>query len=346
MSSTTTTEKPLALVTGASGFVGTETVLSFVSAGFRVRGTVRRRSQADQFYEKFPNVLKSDVEFVVVEELDKEGAFDDAVKGVQVVAHTASPARFDPKDNEKDILIPAIEGTIGILKSAHKVSGIKAVVITSSIAAYIDSKEYEAGHVLDAKDWYNITYKEAVALEDGRTVYRASKALAERAAWDFVEKNKPSFTLTTVAPTWILGHSNDPSLKSLSSARSSYGLTIGQVFDVPKPFYNPFIASFINVRDVALAHVKAVTVPKAAGNRYLIIGGRYSNAKNAYLLNQFFPEHKDRIAQATAEEAEFEPSLATDDESAKRDLGIPSYISLEDTIKEWGAQILSLPVSE
>ncbi|KAM0756030.1 NAD-P-binding protein [Meredithblackwellia eburnea MCA 4105] len=342
MSSST---KQIALVSGASGFVGTETVLAFASAGFHVRGTVRKPAQADQFYAKFPQ-LKDDVEFVFVEELDKEGAFDEAVKGVSVIAHTASPARFDPKDNEKDILIPAISGTVGILKSAAQVSGVKAVVITSSITAYVDDKKYEPGHVLDSKDWYNITYKEAAALDDGRKVYRASKALAERAAWDWVEANKPSFTLTTVAPTWILGYSKDPSLKSLASARSSFGITAQQVIDVPKPFYNPFLSSYVNVRDVAEAHVKAVTSPAAAGKRYLLIGGRYSNEKNAFLLAQFFPEHKERIPTVTEEEAKFEPTLETDGESARRDFGFDKFISLEDTIKEWGAQVLALPKSE
>ncbi|KAM0756045.1 NAD-P-binding protein [Meredithblackwellia eburnea MCA 4105] len=341
MSSST---KQIALVSGASGFVGTETVLSFASAGFHVRGTVRKPAQADQFYAKFPQ-LKDDVEFVFVEELGKEGAFDEAVKGVSVIAHTASPVSFNPKDNEKDVLIPAIEGTVGILKSAGKVSGIKAVVITSSIMAYIDDKKYEPGHVLDSKDWNTTTYEEAAALDDGRKVYRASKALAERAAWDWVEANKPSFTLTTVAPTWILGYSKDPSLKSLASARSSFGLTAQQVIDVPKPFYNPLLSSYVNVRDVAEAHVKAVTSPAAAGKRYLLIGGRYSMERNAYLLAQYFPEHKERIPLVTEEEAEFRPTLTVDSESARKDLGL-NFVSLEDTIKEWGAQVLALPKTE
>ncbi|KAI5475819.1 ketoreductase [Pseudohyphozyma bogoriensis] len=335
----------LALVTGASGFLGTECVLAFVDAGFSVRGTIRKQIQADQFFAKFPE-HKEKVEFVIVGDIEREGAFDKAVKGVDVVAHTASPARFDPKDNEKDILLPAINGTTSILKSAAKSPSVKAVVVTSSITAYVNpAKISDPTWVMGPSDWNPTTYEEAAASPDGTAVYRASKALAEKAAWKFMEDSKPYFTLTTLAPTWILGKTNDPATKSLKSVRSSYGITVPMIIDTKKAAQAPHLPSFINVRDVAAAHVKAVQVPQAAGKRYLVIGGRFSPAKSAQILRKAFPQHLARLPEVTDEEAEFAPSFAYDSADFEKDLGI-AYTPLEETIKEWGAQVLALPLTE
>ena len=122
--------KELVLVTGITGqgsistdvlatadwvrivsFVGTEVSLAFFKAGFRVRGTVRSAQKAEQWIARFPK-YKSDFEHAVVEDIGKSGAFDDAIKGVEIVAHTASPFHFNLTDNEKDMLIPAIQGTL------------------------------------------------------------------------------------------------------------------------------------------------------------------------------------------------------------------------------------------
>jgi len=188
-------------------------------------------------------------------------------------------------------------------------------------------------------------YSDAVKLTDGQAVYSASKALAERAAWDFMETEKPHFTLTTIAPTWILGASTDPSLKSLESARSTFQIPIQSVLDKEKVLHNPALTSFVNVRDVALAHVKAVITPSAAEKRYLLVSGRYSNERVAVILRKKFPDHKDRIPEVTEEEAAFPPFYSTDSEPAAKDFGI-KYIGLEETITEWGAQALALPKSQ
>ncbi|KAI5476474.1 ketoreductase [Pseudohyphozyma bogoriensis] len=322
----------LALVTGASGFLGTECVLAFVDAGFNVRGTVRKQIQADQFFAKFPD-HKEKVELVIVEDIEREGAFDEAVKGVDV-------------DNERDILLPAINGTTSILKSAAKSPSVKAVAVTSSIAAYLNpAKLSDPNWKMSASDWNPATYEDAAASTDGAAVYRASKALAEKAAWEFMEHSKPHFTLTTLAPTWILGKTNDPATKSLQSVRSSYGITVPMIIDAKKAAPAPHLPSFINVRDVATAHVRAVQVPEAANKRYLVIGGRFSPAKAAHILRQAFPEHSSRLPEVTDEEAEFAPSFAYDTTDIERDLGM-TYVPLEKTIIEWGAQVLALPLTE
>ncbi|KAG8910072.1 methylglyoxal reductase (NADPH-dependent) gre2, partial [Tulasnella sp. 408] len=145
--------------------------------------------------------------YVIVEDIAKEGAFDKAVVGVDAVQHTASPFHFKA-DDPKELIEPAVHGTVGVLESIKKYApGVKRVVITSSVAAIVYDKGRE-GVTYDESDWNTESPKEIE--EKGRNAaglhkYRASKVLAERAAWDFVEKNKESvaFDLVTVNPPMV-----------------------------------------------------------------------------------------------------------------------------------------------
>ena len=110
--------------------------------------------------------------------------------------HTASPFHFNVTDTKKDLLDPAVFGTTGILKAIKKSAPtVKRVVITSSFAALVDPNAPK-GHVYSEKDWNPITEEEAI--QNPMNGYRASKTFAEKAAWDFVEKEKPNFTIATV----------------------------------------------------------------------------------------------------------------------------------------------------
>lgn len=125
-------------------------------------------------------------------------AFDEAVKGVTGVIHTASPFVLNPKDNENELLKPAINGTTGVLASAAAHAGpqLTRVVITSSFASILDlSKGYRPGYTYTENDFNPATYKEAAQSDNGGFSYCASKSLAERAAWDWVAEHKPHFTL-------------------------------------------------------------------------------------------------------------------------------------------------------
>ena len=114
----------------------------------------------------------------------------------EAVIHTASPFHFNVTDTKKDLLDPAILGTTGILKAIKKSAPtVKRVVITSSFAAIVDPNA-EPGHTYSEKDFNPITEEEA--LQNPSNGYRASKTFAEKAAWEFVEKEKPNFTLATV----------------------------------------------------------------------------------------------------------------------------------------------------
>merc|ERR1712093_671104 len=127
---TSTMSADLVLVSGTSGFLGTAVTLAYLEKGYRVRGTVRSQEKADKWAKKH--------EGAIVKDVAAPGAFDEAIKGVTILAHTASPFHYDAKDNEKDLLIPALEGTRHALRAAQKEPSVKRVVVTSSFAAVMD----------------------------------------------------------------------------------------------------------------------------------------------------------------------------------------------------------------
>ena len=170
--------------------------------------TVRSQAKADKLKSNHPSYGKDKLDFVLVEDIAQPDAFDRAVQSnppFEAVVHTASPFHFNTKDIQKDLLDPAIIGTTGILKSikAHAPT-VKRVVITSSFAAILDgSKGTWPEHTYSEKDWSPLTREQA--LQNNSNGYRASKAFAERAAWEFVEQEKPNFDLVTMNPPLVIG---------------------------------------------------------------------------------------------------------------------------------------------
>lgn len=142
--------------------------------------------------------------YKIVEDIAKEDAFDEAVKSnppFEAVLHTASPFHFNVTDPKKDLIDPAVVGTTGILKSIKKnAPQVKRVAITSSFAAIVNAKKNP--EVYDESCWNPVTMDEALNTDPG-TAYRGSKTFAEKAAWEFVEKEKPNFTLATLNPPLV-----------------------------------------------------------------------------------------------------------------------------------------------
>jgi len=160
---------------------------------------VRSQAKADKIKEAKSQYGKDKLDFAIVEDIAQPDAFEKAVISdppFEAVIHTASPFHFNVTDPKKDLLDPAIIGTTGILKAIKKSAPtVKRVVITSSFAAILNVKA-TPGYEYSEKDWNPVTEEEAV--ENPTNAYRASKTFAERAAWEFVEREKPNFTLATV----------------------------------------------------------------------------------------------------------------------------------------------------
>ncbi|CAH0036580.1 unnamed protein product [Clonostachys rhizophaga] len=272
----------LVLVTGANGFIATHILQTLLQGGYHVRGVVRSQSSADAVLKTFPDNSGS-LSVVVVPDMTITGAFDEAVKGIDAVLHTASPFTLNVNDNEAEVLLPAIKMTQGLLESVSTYGAdVKRVVITSSFAAMVDlTKGLWPGHTYNEADWNPITY-EAAKTADAGTAYVASKALAEKAAWKFVQDRKLDFDITVLCPPMVFGPPAHPlSFSALNIAAWDINRFLsGELQDVP----NTDFWGFVDVRDLAKAHIRALEVPEAGNERFFITAGRYSYQQTADVL--------------------------------------------------------------
>ena len=245
-------------VTGASGFLAAHVVRELLERGYRVRGTVRGRPAPGTYgyLRSLPGA--SDRLELLTAELLAEGSYDAAISGCDIVIHTASPYVVNVKDPQRDLVEPAENGTLNVLRSARS-AGVRRVVLTSSLAAITD--EPIEGKVFTESDW-----NERSSLD--RNPYYFSKAVAERSAWRFVQTEAPGFDLIAVNPFMILGPSLGPELNTTNS-----------VFrDILTGVYPGILSltwGFVDVRDAATAHVLAMASDRAKG-RYICAGDTLS----------------------------------------------------------------------
>ncbi len=245
------TQSPVC-VTGASGFVASQIVSDLLNRGYRVRGTVRDAEKPDKyrFLRDLPGAAQR-LELVSAD-LTHPSTFESAVTGCEYVLHTASPYVLTVKDPQQDLVDPAVKGTQGVLEACHQTSGVKRLVVTSSMAAITDEPEND--HILTEQDW-----NEKSSLE--RNPYYYSKTLAERTAWDFVESQQPEFDLVVINPFLVIGPSLTPSLNT--SNRVFLDLLAGKLPGIVNVAWG-----LVDVRDVAIAHRRAFEKPEASG-RYV-----------------------------------------------------------------------------
>jgi nucleoside-diphosphate-sugar epimerase len=277
---------------GGSGFIAAHVLDILLEHGHSVVTTVRSEEKAQKIKEAHPNTPTSKLDFRIVPDIAVEGAFDEAVKipGLEAVIHTASPFHFNVTDVKKDLLDPAIIGTTGILKAIKKnAPTVKRVVITSSFAAILDaSKGNAVGHTYSEKDWNPVTQSQA--LENPTNGYRASKTFAEKAAWEFVEKEKPNFTISTINPPLVLGpivhYLNSLDALNTSNQNIKKFITGENKKEIPPSG----VYLWVDVRDVALAHVKAIELPEAAGKRFFVTNGYFSGREVCEIIRKNFPD--------------------------------------------------------
>ncbi|KAL7914671.1 NAD(P)-binding protein [Trichoderma velutinum] len=273
----------LILVTGANGFIAAHTIITLLDGGYQVRGTVRSEASAETVRNTY-SAYSDRFSTAVVPDLTAKNAFNEAVRGIDGALHIASPFTLSIKDNETDMLIPAIEGTKNLLESvAAHAPQAKRVVVTSSFAAMVDfSKGFWPGHAYNEADWNEVTYDYAKTA-DAAVAYCASKALAEKAAWKFVDEQKPQFDLTVLCPPMVFGPTAHAlSLSALNtSAWDINRFLSGELADVPDTAF----WGFVDVRDLAKAHVRALEIPEAGNERFFIVSGRYSYQKTADVLH-------------------------------------------------------------
>ena len=245
------TNKPIC-VTGASGFIASSVIRELLDNGYTVQATVRGLTKGNK-YEYLTSLPGAAGRLELMQaELLTEGSYDEAIAGREYIIHTASPYVLDVKDPQKDLVDPALKGTMNVLQSCAKAGSVKKVVLTSSVVAVYD--EPVSGHVYTEKDW-----NETSSLT--RNPYYYSKTLAERSAWEYVEKENPAFELAVINPGAVIGTSLVPSLNTSNQIlRDALAGNYPMIMDLSW--------GFVDVRDVAHAHVLAMENEKAKG-RYL-----------------------------------------------------------------------------
>jgi len=325
------------LLTGGSGFIAAHILDILLDHGHTVVTTVRSQEKAQKIKDAHPDVPVSKLDFRIVEDIAVEGAFDEAVKidGLEAVIHTASPFHFNVTDTKKDLLDPAVNGTTGILKAIKKnAPSVTHVVVTSSFASIINGpKGTSWDHTYSEEDWNPIT--EAEALTSPSNGYRASKTFAERAAWDFVAREKPNFTLTTINPPLVLG----PIVHYLNTL-SAINTSNERVRNLLTGAYKTEIADtgtflWIDVRDLALAHVRAIERPAAAGKRFFATAGYFSNRELAEIIRKNFPEYEAELPGKEVKGGDYpaEGLYKYDNTRTVKVLGI-EFRSLEESITD------------
>ncbi|KAF2135654.1 uncharacterized protein K452DRAFT_346791 [Aplosporella prunicola CBS 121167] len=320
---------PRILLTGGSGFIATHVLETLLARGHSVVTTVRSAQKGRRIVDAHPSV-----DFVVVEDIARAGAFDKAVMAsppFDAVVHTASPYHFHAKDNKSELLEPAVNGTVGLLQAIKKhAPSVKRVVITSSSAAILD--QAQPTKTFSEADWCPVT--EEQALVGPANGYRASKTFAERAAWNFVADERPNFTLAVCNPPLVLGpvqHHLD-SLAALNTSNQRIrDLITGAAKAACPPTGNHL---FVDVRDLALAHALAVESPAAAGQRFFLVGGKFSNKEIVQIIAAEFPELRAKLPEGDALKPGDYPergSYGFDSSKAKEVLGL-SFRPLRDSV--------------
>lgn len=326
------------LLTGGSGFIAAHVLDTLLRRGYSVVTTVRSNEKADRIRAVHPNIGKERLDFVIVEDIARDRAFDEAVVSdppFEAVIHTASPFHFNVIDVQKDLLDPAVKGTTGILESIVKnAPTVRQVVITSSFASIVNPwKGSWPEHTYSEEDWNPITL--AQASESVPNGYRASKTFAERAAWDFLEREKPNFTLSTLCPPQVFGPVF-PQLSSLDDLNTSNQVIRDIVQGKFKAQVPPNATwTWVDVRDLALCHVLALEKSAAANKRFFIAAGFFSNKELVEVIRKSSDQYKKLLPSEDIHGGGYpeEGLYKIDNSRAVDNLGI-KWKSLEESIAD------------
>ncbi|QEL22794.1 aldehyde reductase [Bosea sp. F3-2] len=252
--------RDLVLVTGGSGFVAGHCILKLLAAGFDVRATLRSPARESRLREalKEAGIDAGERLQIATADLLQDDGWDAAMSGCAHALHVASPlASAAPKD-EDELIRPAREGTLRVLRAAHRAE-VKRVVLTSSFAAIGYGRVLKRPY--DERDWTN-------PAAPGLAAYPKSKTLAELAAWDFVDGEGQGLELAVVNPVGIFGPLLGPDLSA--SILLVKTMLEGRLWAVPRLMFG-----VVDVRDVADLHLRAMTDPAAAGERFLATAGDF-----------------------------------------------------------------------
>ena len=248
------------LVTGGSGFIASHCIVQLLRAGYEVRTTVRNLKREDdvRVMLKYGGAERVDSVRVIAADLENDSGWADAVAGCDYVLHVASPFPAKMPKNEDELIVPAREGALRVLRVSRD-AGVKRVVLTSSFAAIGYGHPQQSS--FDETTWTNLDTPHLAP-------YPKSKTLAERAAWDFIAGDASGMELSVINPVAVFG----PVLGAdfSTSIHLVRRLLSGGVRAVPRLWFG-----IVDVRDVADLHLRAMTDPAARGERFLAVAGEF-----------------------------------------------------------------------
>lgn len=250
----------LVLVTGGSGFIGAYCILQLLAAGYRVRTTVRSpRREADvRAMLKVGGAEPGEMLSFATADLMSDTGWPEAVADCDFVLHVASPFPPGVPKHEDELIIPAREGALRVLRAARDMN-VKRVVLTSSFAAVGYNSPKPTDQPFSEENWTNPN-------SNSLSAYVKSKTLAERAAWDFIAREGGTLELAVVNPVGVFGPVLGPDYSS--SIQIVQRLMEGSIPGTPR-----LSMGIIDVRDVADLHLRAMTNPAAKGERFLATAG-------------------------------------------------------------------------
>jgi nucleoside-diphosphate-sugar epimerase len=249
------------LVTGGSGFIASHTILQLLKAGHKVRTTVRnlsREGDVRAMLRKGGAEPGDQLSFVEAE-LMTDAGWPAAVSGCEYVLHMASPFPSQVPKDENELIVPAREGALRVLRASRD-AGVQRVVLTSSFAA-VGYGHTGREAVFTEKDWTNPTGADVMP-------YTKSKTLAERAAWDFIDREGAGLELAVVNPVAVFGPVLGPDYATSI-------LLVEKMLDGTLPGVPRISLGVVDVRDVADLHLRAMTNSTAKGERFLAVSGDF-----------------------------------------------------------------------
>ncbi|KAF9894470.1 hypothetical protein FE257_007973 [Aspergillus nanangensis] len=351
------------LITGANGFIAAHCIALLLRNGLSVRATVRSSQKATSTRAALAAYLSctststsnspdgaaaagavdlSLLELVVVPDPTDVAQIRPAVAGCSAILHLASAFTYDaaPGEFEEKLLLPALKGTTAICEAAAMEQGVGKVVIMSSFAAVYDAaKGLQPGTVYTEGDWSPMTYEEGRDAQMVPAAYRASKVIAERAAWDYIRDHKVSYQLVTLCPGMVFGKMIHP-IESLAQLNASNQI-VWEVLKGENGIPPTRAPVWIDVEDLAMASLKALTVDLPTHQRFLVTQGSYCTQEIADIVRKALPEKQDRIAVGEPGKRIHETHYSCDSSKVQQVLGV-KFKTLEESIVPLARQLYAM----
>jgi len=269
------------LVTGASGFIAGHCIVELLRGGYRVRGTLRSLERSDEVRQAVGRAIDAEdrLSFVAADLLSDDG-WQEAARGCRYVLHVASPLSATLPRESDELVVPARDGTLRVMRAASQAQ-VKRVVQTSSVAAICHGRDESDDHIFTEADWTNPDHHD-------NSAYSRSKAIAEKAAWDALPTIGQGLEWTVINPGLVLGPvlSADTSL-SIELVRRCLA---GELPGCPRMGF-----AIVDVRDIACIHVLAMTAPEAAGERFIAAGRFLWITEVVKVLREHYPEYRRKL---------------------------------------------------